>query len=168
MSDLIKVRPFFLESEMFKLRVASTTAPPSEGPEFGDTFLSGVSWSTGGNPMTRPIAVSVLGSKDDVFYAAPDLFLRSAMSLGGEPIFSPPPFACPCSDGLLIIYTLRRSNGDLHDVHGSYILFSRDRLEKELKDEPIFLYWQRATKSVDMATMLKSMGFGETRPWMLN
>ncbi len=117
--------------------------------------------------MRRTIAVSVLGTQDDVFHVAPDLFLTSATRMGGEPIYSPPPFAAPCSDGLLIIFTFRRAAGlDTYDVHGGYILVDRQTLEKG--EHPAALAWNRAEKPSDAATILRSMGFGETRPWMLN
>ena len=120
--------------------------------------------------MNNAIAVSVLGSEDDVFYAPPALFMRSALAVGGEPIISPPPFAAPCTDGLLIIYTLRRSSGDLEaqDVHGAYIHIRASELETEMRGEPAAILWSRAQKPSDCATMLKRMGFEETRPWMLN
>ena len=119
--------------------------------------------------MNNAIAVSVLGSDDDVFYAPPDLFTRSASALGGEPIFSPPPFAAPCTDGLLIIYTLRRSGllGE-QDVHGGYIFFGAAELENRMHGEPAAVLWGRAKKLVDCSMMLRTMGFEETRPWMLN
>jgi hypothetical protein len=162
-----KVRPFFLESEMYKLSVSSNAFLQTQ-PVLGDSTDAKVSWTTGGSRMHQAIAVSVLGStsEDDVFYAPPDLFLSSALRMGGEPIFSPPPFAAPCTDGLLIIYTLRRSLGDVHDVHGAYILVDRKTLESG--DHPASLFWSRATKNSDAVTALKVMGFGETRPWMLN
>lgn len=116
--------------------------------------------------MNRTIAVSVIGTQDDAFHVAPELFLSSAMRLGGEPIFSPPPFAAACSDGLLIIFTFRRSSGNLHDIHGGYILVDLETLEKG--DHPAATLWRRAPKPADAVTTLKTMGFGETRPWMLN
>lgn len=116
--------------------------------------------------MNRTIAVSVIGQQDDVFHVAPELFLSSAMRLGGEPIFSPPPFAAACSDGLLIIFTFRRSSGNIHDIHGGYILIDRETLEKG--DHPAAPLWHRAPKPSDTFTTLKTMGFGEVRPWMLN
>jgi hypothetical protein len=119
--------------------------------------------------MQHAIAVSVLGSDSDVFYAPPALFMRSASALGGEPIFSPPPFAAPCTDGLLIIYTLRRSGllGE-QDVHGGYIFFRASELEADMRGEPAAILWSRAKKLVDCSMMLRAMGFEETRPWMLN
>lgn len=116
--------------------------------------------------MNRNIAVSVLGTPEDVFYVTPDVFTTSAMKMGGEPIFSPPPFAAPCTDGLLIIFTLRRSSGDLHDIHGGYILLDRSTLESG--QHPASTLWSRADKPADAATILRSMGFSEARPWMLN
>lgn len=118
--------------------------------------------------MNNAIAVSVLGSENDVFYAPPALFMRSALEVGGEPIFSPPPFAAPCTDGLLIIYTLRRSSNDVQDLHGGYILIRASELETEMRGEPAAILWSRAQKPSDCATMLKRMGFEETRAWMLN
>ena len=136
------------------------------GMAFGDFSPLRLFWSAGGKLMTKSIAISVLGTQDDVFYAPPELFLTSAMRMGGEPVFSPPPFAAPCTDGLLIIFTFRRSSGDLHDVHGGYILVDRKTLEDG--NHPAAGLWTRAMKPFDAATTLRSMGFGETRPWMLN
>lgn len=116
--------------------------------------------------MNRNIAVSVLGTPEDVFHVAPELFMTSAMKMGGEPIFSPPPFAAPCTDGLLIIFTLRLSSGDMHDVHGGYILLDRTVLESG--EHPASTLWSRAEKPADAATLLRSMGFLEARPWTLN
>jgi hypothetical protein len=165
MSNAMKVRPFFLDAEMLKLH-ASKELPTVGSPVFGDTLSHQLSWSAGGKRMNRNIAVSVLGTQDDVFQVAPELFMSSALKLGGEPIFSPPPFAAPCTDGLLIIFTFRRSSGDLHDVHGGYILI--DKKELEAGAHPAASLWSRAQKPADAATTLRTMGFGETRPWMLN
>lgn len=165
MSNDVKGCPFFFEAEMLKLGL-STKVPSVGGTGFGDSLPCQVSWNAGGKRMNRNIAVSVLGTPDDVFHVAPELFLSSAMRMGGEPIFSPPPFAAPCTDGLLIIFTFRRSSGDLHDVHGGYILVDKSTLESG--NHPAAIPWSRAQKPADAATTLRSMGFGETRPWMLN
>jgi hypothetical protein len=163
-----KVRPYFLETRLQRMQNASSIDLRTDVPTFGDTPKAAVSWRTGGNRMSNAIAVNVLGgAENDVFYAPSALFMNSALKVGGEPIFSPPPFAAPCTDGLLIIYTLRRSSGDCSDVHGGYILITTAELA-HLENEPIGRSWQRAEKPADCATMLKTMGFGETRPWMLN
>lgn len=116
---------------------------------------------------TTPIRVPVLGTQDDAFFCPPEVFIRAAVVMGGNPIFEPPPFACPCTDGMLIIYTLRRSVRDGSvDIHGGYILLAKEDLHKH--GPRIRSYWRCADKPADMATMLKELGFGETRREYLN
>jgi|SRR5580658_2195108 hypothetical protein len=118
---------------------------------------------------TTDIRVPVLGTQDDAFFCPPELFTRAAVVVGGHPLWEPPPFACPCTDGILIIYTLRRSVRDgTVDIHGGYILMTRADLEKLESKHHLCTFWRRADKPADMATMLKELGFGETRLEFLN
>jgi len=170
MTDPVRnVLPYSLEIQYYAPPVSRVIARPS--PRFGDLFQLTVFWRAGGRRMPRPIRVSIAGTgnDEDAFYCPADLFMRAALRCGGEPIFSPPPFATPCTDGLLIIYTLRCSvpGGDI-DVHGGYIAVTREELESEYIDTPAGHYWKVARKPVDMATMLKRMNFGETRKYYLN
>ena len=166
-NNVIKVRAYFLDSELFK-RTNSTTLTFPKAPRFGRSLTHHLRGALGDDRMEKQIRVSVLGTTNDAFFCPPDLFLNSAMQLGGEPIFSPPPFAAPCTDGLLILYTLRKSSGSIHDLHGGYILVTKEELQGKLGNEPIALFWARADKPANMASMLKRMGFGETRNEMLN
>ena len=86
---------------------------------------------------TTPIRVPVLGAQDAAFFCSSDLFFRAAIRIGGAPLFEPPPFACPCTDGLLIIFTLRRQLHDHNvDVHGGYIRMTKSEIEEE-QNNPI-------------------------------
>lgn len=118
---------------------------------------------------TTPIRVPVLGTQDDAFFCPPELFFRAAVVVGGDPLFEPPPFACPCTDGILIIYTLRRSVREgTFDIHGGYILVSRSDLDEYEDRHHLRTFWRRADKPADMATMLCELGFGETRREYIN
>lgn len=162
-------RPYEMEIE-FAEQTGLTLL--ERGPaRFGDQFRYALSWTAGGKRSMNsvPIRVPVLGTKDDAFFCPPDLFFRAAFRMGGDPVFEPPPFACPCTDGLLIIYTFKRNvEDDSIDVHGGYILVTRRELEEIHADKPICTFWQRAKKPQDTATLLQQMGFGEVRPRMLN
>ena len=114
-----------------------------------------------------PIRVSVLGTPEDALYCSSDLFIRAAINHGGSPVFEPPPFACPCSDGLLIIYTFKRTiDDDIVDIHGGYILVTTKELELETRG--IKGFWERSEKFSDAATMLRNMGFTCPSPTLLN
>ncbi len=112
---------------------------------------------------TMQIRVPVLGAQDDALFCSPDLFFRAACRLGGNPLFEPPPFACPCTDGIIIIYTLRCDVDGGVDIHGGYI-----RLSKSELTESLFALWCKAQKPTDTTTMLKRMGFDEVRTRYLN
>lgn len=157
-------KPYLLEIERMK-----QLGMPSPRPlAFGDSLAGQVSWSFGGVRMAEPIKVAVMGTENnDSFLCPPDIFVKSALKLGGEPIFSPPPFAVPCTDGILIVYTLRRSSSEGTDVHGGYILVPKEELE-ENRDAPISFHWKRAQKPANTRTMLKKLGFCETRSAYLN
>lgn len=115
---------------------------------------------------STPIRVPVLGTQDDAFFCSPELFFRAAVRVGGDPLFEPPPFACPCTDGLLIIFTLRKYvRDDVVDVHGGYIRMTTAEVEAE---GLVCLYWQRADKPSSMAALLKRLGFDEVRQQYIN
>jgi len=162
------IRPYFLDLEVHRLMGTSLTSC-SPRP-FGQSLELTVSWRAGGDSMAAPVRVSVLGTQDDAFYCPRDIFTRSATKLGGEPIFSPPPFAAPCSDGILIIYTLHTLDcgGAAVDVRGGYILVPKELLETQHVETPIAVSWSKAQKPTTMAAMLQQMGFGETRYNLLN
>jgi len=160
------VHPYQMEIE-FADQIGSSRRPF----RFGDHFTYALSWTAGGKRgmSSIPIRVSVLGTQDDAFFCPPDLFVRAAFRMGGDPVFEPPPFACPCTDGLLIIYTFKRNVEDNSiDIHGGYILVTRRELEELHANKPICTSWRRADKPLDTATLLRQMGFGEVRPRMLN
>lgn len=162
-------RPYTMEIEFAEQTGVSLLA--KEPFRFGDQFRYALSWTAGGKfgMSSRPIRVPMLGTQDDAFFCPPDLFLRAAFRMGGDPVLEPPPFACPCTDGLLIIYTFRRNVEDNSvDIHGGYILVTRRELEEPHADKSICMSWQRAKKPSDTATLLRQMGFGEVRPRMLN
>lgn len=139
--------------------------------QFGDLLSDAISWTAGGECMHQPIRVAVqgTGNAEDAFECPSEIFLRAARDRGGEPLFSPPPFAAPCTDGLLIIYILRRRSprtGRMF-VHGCYIRISRDLLERDPRT-PIASQWFRAKKPTDMNTMLQQMRLTEPRPSLMN
>ena len=160
MGDQREVCPYLLDVETAKQKGISEEI---QHRSFGQGLELALSWQEGEQRMPRPIKVAMLGTgnSDDAFYCPPEVFMKSALRLGGEPIFSPPPFAAPCTDGLLIIYTLRRSSIDGVDVHGGFIFVSKEELEEEHGDEAVTRYWEKAQKPSDGATMLRRMGFTE-------
>lgn len=115
------------------------------------------------------VRVPVLGTQNDSFFCPPDLFFQAATRIGADPLFEPPPFACPCIDGLLIIYTVRRmlQDGSV-DVAGGYILFTHEELEKEYSDKAICHHWKSALKPTDTTTMLRKLGFRDDQRYLLN
>lgn len=152
----------------YVFNVAEFRAKASEHRTFGDRIPPAVSWRAGdrSNMGMQAVRVTVLGTQEEAFYCSPDIFFQAAFKAGGDPVFEPSPFACPCTDGFLIIYTLKREfrqNGT--DIHSGYILVSREELNE---DQELASTWEGSIKPVDAATMLRFMGFGETRPQFLN
>lgn len=162
------IRPYFLDLEAHHAMGTSLTS--SSPRSFGKSLELSVFWVVGGDSMTAPVRVSILGTQDDAFYCPRDIFTRSATRLGGEPIFSPPPFAAPCSDGILIIYTLCTAAcpGETVDVRGGYILVPKEILEAQHVEASISVSWGKAQKPTTMAVMLERMGFGERSYNQLN
>lgn len=114
------------------------------------------------------VRVPVLGTQNDSFFCPPDLFFQAALDMGADPLFEPPPFACPCTDGLLIIYTMSRHRHDGSvDICGAYILMTRAQLEKDC-DRTASKHWRNAAKPANVITMLRQLGFGDVEPQYLN
>jgi hypothetical protein len=158
--------PYFLDVEM--ARRMGRLGDERTVFRVGDQLPPAVFCTTGGrccmNPT--PIRVPVLGTQDDALFCPPDLFFRAAVRVGGAPLFEPPPFACPCTDGLLIIYTLqRRVNDDVVDIHGGFIRMTKKEIEEE---NDVCQYWRHAQKPSDMATLLKRLGFDDSRQVYVN
>jgi hypothetical protein len=142
----------------------------SEAIMVGDQLSPWLSWTAGGEGRMdhNMVKVPMLGTQDDSFFCPPDLFFNAAFKIGADPLFEPPPFACPCTDGLLIIYTMcRRHHDGSVDVCGAYIFMSCEQLEREC-DLSISRHWKNAAKPADTTTMLRRLGFGDVEPQYLN
>jgi hypothetical protein len=112
------------------------------------------------------VKVPILGTQDDSFLCPPDIFFRAAAKMDSDPLFEPPPFACPCVDGLLIIYTLRHTLEDGSvDIAGAWIVISIDQLEI---NEAMSSRWRAAPKPSDTWTLLKRMGFLSPNAYSVN
>lgn len=158
------VRAYFLDVETHRLM--GTSIRKAESAPIGKGLDLSVYWRAN---EIDPLHIILLGTSDESFFCSRDILQRSAEKLGGEPIFEVPPFAAPCSDGIIIVYALQTPGGDAReDIRGGYVLVPRDLLEEEYEETSIARAWQKADKPTTVAAMLNRLGFGEGRFSPLN
>jgi hypothetical protein len=132
--------------------MSHTTHVQQEDQTFARELPSGI-FRSGDRLSPAFLSVGVLGCEAD-HYAMPRAVLTLLAShLGGEISEELPPFMVACTDGMVIVLTLRLAG----EFMGSAVLLTAEQLEK--LDKGILELWMRLPREQDAEDFFKGTAF---------